>query len=456
MISQVEDIEAGVAHLHSQFHRLHKSKSLQYRLLQLQALGRAIQEYLDAFADALYEDFKRARHETVHVEVASALREIEYYIDNLPKWNEPEQVSDLPPFYSQGEVWMERIPMGVVLIISPFNYPILLSIDGILGNIVAGNSIVVKPSEATPRFTKVFGEALSKHMDPDTFLVVNGAVPHVQKLLSLKFDKIMYTGSKRVGTLVAQAAAKTLTPCLLELGGKSPAIVLEDVSDKDIEVVASKIVFGKLLNGGQTCVAVDYVLVHASKRAKLVQAIQDVISQKYPSFDSETPFTHLINRATYERLTKAIDTSQGTRIVLGANDESSNLVAPTILDNVSWTDSSMEDELFGPVLPVVEFDNLDDAIAKVIHHHDCPLSAYIFTGGKPSREHPLVDTILTRLRLGFVMINDSIMCVNFYNAPFGGIGSSGYGNYHGKYSMREFSHERAICGKTIHNNYSLL
>lgn len=381
----------------------------------------------------------------MNMEYAVVMGHLIHTMSHLHKWAAPEKVSDVPINMRTNPVYIERIPLGTVLVISPFNYPLVLAVESIAAAIAAGNCVVLKPAESTPHFSQLLTDILTKAMDPDTFAMINGAIEETTVLLDQKFDKIMYTGSTQVGTIIAKKAAETLTPVLLELGGKSPGFVLEDVKDSDLKVIARRIVWGRYTNAGQTCVAIDYVLVHEKVKAKLVDTIAKVMKEEF--YEDLTPrstgYTHMIHRRAYEGVKKMIETTGGTVVVGGETDEKSNYVSPTLIDNVGWDDSTMRQEIFGPVLPVITYTNLEEAVSQVVKRHDTPLALYIFTSGSLLREkNPQVELIRRSIRSGGTIVNDSILQVGLHNAPFGGIGYSGQGAYHGFYSYRAFTHER--------------
>lgn len=448
----LNEITQGVQRLRKNFHEQNNKRSIQFRLNQLRNLYFAIKDNADLITSALMSDFNRSVSETNYIEVTNSLNEIVYAMKHLQDWVKPEPVTEVPASVTTKLVYIERIPMGMVLIISPFNYPLILSVGGILGNIASGNVIVFKPSELTPRYTQVLTKILQDSMDPDTFFIVNGGIPETTALLDHKFDKIMYTGNIPVGTIIAKKAAETLTPVLLELGGKSPAFVLDDVKDEDLPAIARRIVFGKFLNGGQTCIAVDYVLCHDSVKPKLIEQIKKIMNEEFYKHlnKDHNEFTHIIHDRAYNSLCDVIDSTKGDILIDGERDPTTRFIFPTLIDNVTWEDSTMKREIFGPILPILSYNNLSDALIDAVKNSDCPLTQYIFTSGSASRsENSQIDQILTSLRSGSVTINDVIMYISLPNAPFGGINGSGQGAYHGWYSFREFTHERVVVEQTF-------
>ncbi|CAN3359283.1 fatty aldehyde dehydrogenase Hfd1p [Diutina catenulata] len=457
--TKVDEIAPNVQRLADAFHKTQKTHSVQFRLNQLRNVYFAIKDNVDAICDALEKDFCRARAETQNLEVLTGLNELVFVMANLHKWSTPEKVTDLPLNLRTNPVYVERIPLGVVLVITPFNYPFLLSLSSIIGALAGGNCVVWKPSELTPHFSQLFTEILTKALDKDTFYVVNGGIPETTAVLDQRYDKIMYTGNNMVGKIIASKAAETLTPVLLELGGKSPAFVIEDVKDKDIQTIANRIVWGRFTNAGQTCVAVDYVVVHKSIKAKLVDAMVTAAKEKfYPGLNKDSKdYTHIIHDRAFNNLNKLIKETKGKVVLGGESDAESRYIPPTIVTDVDWNDSTMSQELFGPVLPVIEYDNLEDTLHHIVGGpHDTPLAQYIFTSGATNRKkNPDVDSILTFVRSGAVIVNDCLLHVALVNAPFGGVGNSGIGAYHGFHSYKAFTHERTTIEQKLWNEFML-
>lgn len=452
----LDEIPKGVQKLRDSFHKKGKTHSVQYRLNQMRNVYFAIKDNEEAICDALYKDFYREPAETKILEIAPGLAELVHVMGSLYRWSKPEKVTDLNLVQSLSPVYIERVPLGVVLAISPFNYPFLLSLSSIIGALSGGNAVAFKPPESTPHFSKLFCDLLSEALDDDIFFAVNGAIPETTKLLDQKFDKIIYTGSGRVGTIVAKKAAETLTPVLLELGGKSPGFILEDVNDKDLGAIARRIVWGRFVNAGQTCVGVDYVLVPEHLHDKLVTNITNVLKEFFPDISAKnTPgYTHLIHKRAFDGMVKIIKSTKAKIAAGGDYDESTRYVGPTVLTNCQWSDSSMQGEIFGPILPIVKYSNLDSVVDHVVQNYDQPLVQYIFTSGSNSRsKNKQLDYILRRIRSGDVIINDVLMHVALSNAPFGGIGPSGTGAYHGWYSFRLFTHERILMEQSLSSEF---
>ncbi|CAK9442333.1 uncharacterized protein LODBEIA_P60760 [Lodderomyces beijingensis] len=455
--TNVADIEPGVARVTQGF-RSGKTHSIQFRLNQLRNLYFAIKKNEQELVSALNQDFDRIPSETRNYEILTGLNELVYIMSQLHKWAKPEPVSDLPLNLSTNPIYVERIPLGVVLVIAAYNYPFFVSISPIVGAIAAGNAVVLKQSELTPNFTKAFTRVVTQALDKDIFFVVNGAIAETTALLDQKVDKIIFTGSETVGKVIARKAAETLTPVILELGGKSPAIILEDAEPKDLAVIARRIAWGRFTNAGQTCIGVDYVLVPEHLHSQFVATLKKILTEEfYPGLTKNDPqFTHLIHDRAFQNLIKMIEATKGNVVTGGSpkSDAASRFIPPTVIDNATWDDSSMAREIFGPVLPIVTYSNLNDACSQVVKNCDTPLALYVFTcGATSSDKNPAIKTIKSTIRSGGLVINDVLMHIALHNAPFGGVGSSGYGAYHGQFSFRELSHERTVMEQYLWNDW---
>jgi acyl-CoA reductase-like NAD-dependent aldehyde dehydrogenase len=450
----LSEIPGGVKRVVDGFHS-GKTHPLEFRLKQLRNLYFAVKDNQEAICDALSKDFHRVSSETRNYEIVTGLNELLYTMSQLHKWSKPLPVDELPLNLMINPTYVERIPVGTVLVIAAFNYPLFVSISPIAGAIAAGNTVVFKPSELTPHFSKLFTDLMAKALDPDVFYAVNGSVPETTELLNQKFDKIIYTGSETVGKIIAKKAAETLTPAILELGGKSPAFVLDDVADKDLPIVARRIAWGRYANAGQTCIGVDYVLVAKSKHDKFIKALRDVIEKEFfPNVDVNSNFTHLIHDRAFNKMKNILDKTTGKIIIGGKMDSASRYVSPTVIDDATWDDSSMQEEIFGPILPILTYTDLTQACRDVVSHHDTPLAEYIFTSGSTSRKYnSQINTIATIIRSGGLVINDVLMHIALHNAPFGGIGKSGHGAYHGEFSYRAFTHERTVLEQNLWNDW---
>lgn len=411
-----------------------KTKPLDFRLEQLNKLKTAITDRQDAIIQAAKDDLGRPEFEG-YFEVG-VVAELSYVLKKLKSWVKPQKVS-LPLSQLPGSAWVQPEPLGCVLIIGPWNYPFQLVISPLIGAIASGNCAIVKPSEIAPATSKVVAELIKSTFEPEYVAVQEGGVEVAQELLAQKFDHIFFTGGTRVGQIVMEAAAKQLTPVTLELGGKSPCIVDKDIN---VEVTAKRIVWGKYLNAGQTCVAPDYLLVHEDVKPELMAALQQVIKESYGDNPAQSPdFSRLVSDRQFDRVSGLIESE--TVLVGGQTDRTDKFIAPTLLDSVSWDAPVMQEEIFGPVLPVLSYQEIGEAIAQ-INARPKPLALYIFSNSKS-----LQEKVLSSTSSGGVCINDVFLHVAIWGMPFGGVGDSGIGAYHGKTSFDTFSHMKSVLRK---------
>ena len=326
-------------------------------------------------------------------------------------------------------------PLGCTLVIGAWNYPFQLSLSPVIASLAAGNTCILKPSEIAEHSMKIMAKIINENFPHDYLFVAEGGVEETSAILKLRFDKIFFTGSTKVGKIVYEAAAKHLTPVTLELGGKSPVIV---TSTANFEVAAKRIVWGKFLNSGQTCVAPDYILVDEKVQDSFLDALKSYIQQFKYEAGSEN-YTQIINDRNFDRLLKLIDSN---KIFFGGkSDAKRRYIEPTILKNVNWNDNVMQEEIFGPILPVLTFNNFNEALLNIAKNEK-PLSAYLFTDNEEEKEY-----FISKISFGGGCINDVIMHLGNDNLPFGGVGNSGMGNYHGKFGFDTFSHQKAILDR---------
>lgn len=414
------------------------TKSLEFRIQQLKTLKRLLKENEKELIDAVYSDFQKPPFETFGTEIGLIIGEINYAIQQLPKWVKPKRVpTSLVNFPSQNFILKE--PYGSVLIISPWNYPVQLSLLPLVGALAAGNTAIIKPSELTPNTSATIHKLLNQYFDETVVATVLGGVEVSNELLVLNFDYIFFTGSTRVGKIIMEKAARRLTPVTLELGGKSPCIVDETA---DLAISAKRIVWGKFINAGQTCVAPDYLLVHDSIKVEFLEHLKNAVTELYGEDPSNSPdYTRIVNQQHFERLESLLN--DGTIVTGGTSDAQTRFISPTILTDVTWQDAVMQEEIFGPILPVLTYSSLDDAIAQ-IRQTDRPLALYLFTSSSKVEQK-----ILESLSFGGGAINDTIAQLGNHHLSFGGVGASGFGSYHGQASFNSFSHQKSIMKKNF-------
>lgn len=412
-----------------------RTRPLEWRLAQLESLGRLLVEHEHDFVTALRHDLGKPPFETWAAELRVVGREIEELRRHLRKWARPER-QKVPWILRPGSAHIVREPLGLVLVIAPWNYPVQLLLAPVAAAIAAGNAVVCKPSEVSSATSATLAQLLPRFLDPDVFAVVEGGVAETTALLDQRWDHIMFTGNGTVGRIVAAAAAKHLTPVTLELGGKSPAIVDRD---SNIKLAASRIAFSKFLNSGQTCVASDHVFVHADVEEQLVAALRKEIRSRYGKEPRRSEdYGRVVNTGHTERIKGLLDAG-GFEVAHGGEvDVDSRYVAPTVLRGVASDAAVMGEEIFGPVLPVLTFEDISEPIAA-INAGDKPLALYLFTSSEET-----VRRVLEGTSSGGVCVNDAITHLLVPGLPFGGVGESGYGAYHGRTGFDTFSHRRSV------------
>ncbi len=413
------------------FFATHKTKNVSYRIQQLEKLKSVLHEHEEMLYDAIHQDFGKSPFDTFTTEISFILKDITYFLKNLKRLSKPRKVAtNLANIPGRSRIYFE--PLGNVLVIGAWNYPYQLSLSPMVAAIAAGNTCIIKPSEVAANTMVAMAKIINENFDPELLHVAQGGVEETTEILQLKFDKIFFTGSTRVGKIVYEAAAKHLTPIVLELGGKSPAIVTESA---DFQIAAKRIIWGKFLNGGQTCVAPDYVLVNEKIKDKFLEYLRSYILKFNYRSDSEH-YTRIINEKNFDRLVQLIDPE---KIYTGGNHDRSRLfIEPTILHNISWDDKIMEEEIFGPILPVLTYPYFREALTE-IQSREKPLAAYLFTNNEDEKK--LFTSLVS---FGGGCINDVIMHLSNPHLPFGGVGNSGMGHYHGRFSFETFSHQKAV------------
>lgn len=410
-----------------------ETKSVSFRKTQLKLLLSLLNQYESRILDALYADLGKSPFEAYATEIGLLKEEIKRHIKHVKNWSKPEKV--LTPITSfPASSYIESVPYGVSLIISPWNYPVQLTLLPLVGAISAGNCALIKPSEYTPNTAQVLDELINKNFNPNYIRLVQGDAKTSQQLLKQPFDFIFFTGSTIVGKVIQKAAAEQLIPTVLELGGKSPCIVDESA---DIKQAARRIMWGKTINAGQTCIAPDYLLVHESIKEALVQNMKQAVQAFYGNNILENQeYPKIVQQAQYERLTTLM---QQGKIIWGGGFDAKNLkIEPTLIELHDTENTLMQEEIFGPLLPILTYKTAKEAL-EIIHKNPKPLSMYIF-----SKRKNFIKEIKENVLCGGITINDTLMQFTNANLPFGGAGPSGIGAYHGKQSFITFSHQRAV------------
>lgn len=414
-----------------------RTRPLAWRLEQLEGVARMLKECEEAITGALKSDLGKPALEAYGAEVAYTATEVQTLRKNLASWVKPDKVRS-PLVVQPGRSRIYKDPLGVVLVIAPWNYPFQLAMAPLVGAIAAGNAVVVKPSEVAPATSRLLAELLPRYTDSQAIKVIEGAVEETTRLLEERFDHIFYTGNGSVGRIVMAAAAKHLTPVTLELGGKSPCIVDEHV---DLEVAVRRIVWGKFYNAGQTCVAPDYLLVHERIAPRMLDLLGRTIEDFYGKDPQKSEdYGRIVNERHHQRLMKLMDS--GVATVGGQADASDRYIAPTVLTEVSPDSPVMADEIFGPILPVLTVRNVDEAIAFV-NARPKPLALYVFT-----RDDNVRDAVLERTSSGGATVNHVWLHLANHDLPFGGVGPSGMGAYHGKATFETFVHKKSVLDKS--------
>lgn len=413
-----------------------KTKDVKFRLEHLKKLKNSIIANEGEIKKALKEDLNKSESESYMTEIGMTLSELSYDIRHVSGWSKNKRVGT-PLAHFPARSFISKEPYGVALILSPWNYPFMLLIEPLIGAISAGNCAVLKPSEFAPNTANVIEKIVKECFEEEYVTVIQGDKDVSQSLIEKKFDYIFYTGGTRVGKIVMQEASKNLVPVTLELGGKSPCIIDEKYS---MHLAAKRLLFGKLLNAGQTCIAPDYVLINKNVKDEFINELRKILKE----FLGENPvenedYPKIVNERHFERLTNLID---GENVVIGGkSDENLLKIEPTILDNPKIDSKVMSEEIFGPILPVITYEKIEDAI-EYIKKIEKPLALYMFTNDKK-----IQNKILNEISFGGGCINDTIIHIANSNMGFGGVGYSGIGNYHGKRSFDTFSHERSITKK---------
>ncbi|MBT2655762.1 aldehyde dehydrogenase [Bacillus sp. ISL-18] len=419
------------------FFKTEKTKSISYRLEALRKLRAAIKKNEKVLMEALRTDLNKSEFDAYTSEIGFILEELRFTMKHLRSWAAPKKVKT-PVTHIGSTSYIYPEPFGVSLIIAPWNYPFQLAVAPLIGAIAAGNCAIIKPSELTPRTSEVLGTLILDLFPEEYVAVVQGGVETSQPLLNQQLDYIFFTGSVPVGKIIMEAAAKHLTPVTLELGGKSPCIVHEDAN---LKLAAKRIAWGKFTNAGQTCIAPDYLYVHRRVKEPFLQLFKESIVELYGKEPLNNPdFTRIVSERHFTRLTSFLDNGH---LFMGGNVDKARLtIEPTVLTEISWEDSIMQDEIFGPILPILEYDDLKEVV-EGIHRHPKPLALYIFT-----EDHYIQEEVLNKVSFGGGCVNDTVYHFVSPYLPFGGVGTSGIGAYHGKGNFNTFSHQKSVLKQT--------
>ncbi|MFV0248413.1 MAG: aldehyde dehydrogenase [Tenacibaculum sp.] len=419
------------------FFKSQQTKDISFRKNLLKSLKNQIIARENDILQALYNDFKKPAYETVLTEISIVLSELKLAIKNIGKWSKSKSVLPVAlNFPSSAKIYKE--PYGTVLVIAPWNYPFQLAFAPLIGAVAAGNTVVLKPSELTPNTSKLIREIAEFVFNPNHVSVVEGGVSVAQNLLEQRWDYIFFTGSVHVGKIVAKAAAKHLTPITLELGGKSPCIIDKSVN---ISLAAKRIVWGKFINGGQTCIAPDYLLVHKSIKNKFVHFFKQEIKKAYGDNPQKSEdYPRIVNAKNFDRL--AVMLENESCLTGGKIDRKDKYIQPSLIDEPKLTSRAMQEEIFGPILPLISYESETD-IDLVISKYEKPLALYVFTKNKL-----FAKKIIHKYSFGGGTINDTTVHFANYRLPFGGVGESGLGSYHGKKSFETFSHHKGVVNRS--------
>lgn len=432
--------------MQKEYFAINETKDINFRINKLIRLREVLKNKEEEVLEALNKDLRKSEFEGYMTEVSMVYDEINTQIKNIKKWSKIRKVKT-PLVQMPGRSFVKLEPYGTVLIIGPFNYPFMLTMCPLIGAIASGNTVVLKASEHAMATANVIKIILEEVFEEKYVLWVDptGGKTVVEELLSEKFDYIFFTGSAMVGKIVMKAAAENLTPVTLELGGKSPCIVDKDCK---IELAAKRIVWGKCMNSGQTCVAPDYIYVHKDVAEKFLESLKKEIKSQFGENALESKdYSAMVNEREFDRVLSYIDES---KLVFGGKYKRETLqIEPTILYDVKWTDKVMEREIFGPILPILIFDELDEVI-KVVNSHDKPLALYYFSEDKNK-----INKVLNNTSSGGVTINDTLVHVSSVYLPFGGVGNSGMGEYHGKCSFDLFSNKKSVMDRKTFFDFNI-
>ncbi|XP_075445714.1 aldehyde dehydrogenase family 3 member A2 isoform X2 [Ascaphus truei] len=415
-----------------------KTRSLDFRFQQLQALKRMMTDKEADIKAALKADLNKSECSAYSYEIMGMLGEINLALDKLHQWTAPQHVTKNLMTLTD-EVYINYEPLGLVLIIGAWNYPLVVLLQPLVGAIAAGNAVVLKPSEVSENTAKLLEQIIPQYLDKELYPVINGGVAETTELLQQRFDHIFYTGNTHVGKIIMSAASKFLTPVTLELGGKSPCYIDKNC---DIDIASRRITWGKFINCGQTCIAPDYILCDKSIQGQVVKKIKETLKEFYGDDVKQSPdYERIINKRHFKRL---LGLMEGANVAHGGeHDEATCYIAPTVLTDVKPESMVMQEEIFGPLLPIVSVGNVEEAI-QFINQREKPLALYVF-----SKDKKVIKKMISETSSGGVTANDVIMHFTVTELPFGGVGHSGMGSYHGKHTFDTFSHKRSCLIKSL-------
>ncbi|MEM8972784.1 MAG: aldehyde dehydrogenase [Pseudomonadota bacterium] len=433
-ITAVEDQIRGIVDNQKAYFRTKVTLPVEFRLEQLKKFEGLLRAHEQELYDAIYNDFGKSKHHTQLTEMFPLFEELELAIKHLKEWAKPRKVST-NLLNQPGKSYIVAEPLGTTLVIGAWNFPYNLSLIPVVGSMMAGNTTVLKPSELPAETSRIMAKIINENFDPGYLRVVEGAIPETTALLNQRWDKIFFTGSPQVGKIVNQAAAPHLTNVTLELGGKNPAIIAEDAP---VDVSVKRLIWAKFINSGQLCLTPDYVLVHKSIKERVMERMVAEI-EKHDYSVERGNFTRIINERNFDRVVGLIDPE---KVYYGGDsNRDERVIQPTIVHNVSLDDPIMQDEIFGPIIAVLEYETLDEAF-DIVRQLEKPLAGYLFSHDKETKAR-----FLAEIPFGSGAINDAVMQNTNSNLPFGGVGNSGMGRYHGEYSLECFSHMKPVLEK---------
>lgn len=435
MDTNLEQKIRGIFQQQKAFFKTNQTKDIEFRKAQLKKFRDVFLQHTDALCEALDTDLGKSRKEAEYVEIQIVISELDYLLENIDEWAKPTSVPSKPhPSGAEVESKITYQPYGVTYIIGPFNYPVQLTFSPLIGALLSGNTAIIKPSENTPHVAQVLEDIVKESFDESYVAVIQGAIEENTLLLSLPFDYIFFTGSPNVGKIVMKAAAEQLIPVTLELGGKSPTIVHKDA---DLDKAVARISYGKWINCGQTCVAPDYIYIHESVKDAFIEKFKAHLNATYEG-NSLGKIGKIVSQNQIKHLAGYLEAAPEKVIYGGNYDLETRHFEATLMDNVTWDDQVMQQEIFGPILPIMTYNDIEEALEE-INSRPKPLALYVFT-----EDQKLADYVLNHTTSGDAEINSAIIHVGSHYLPFGGVGTSGMGKYHGKFSFECFSHSRSV------------